>query len=63
MPASETLLIIGGESRASAATFDRANPVTGDIATRAVSLVLQFSLKVGFENSLVGGPFISFCRG
>ncbi|BAI97865.1 hypothetical protein Sj15T_22760 [Sphingobium sp. TA15] len=28
-----------------------------------VSSVLQFSAKVGFENSLVGGPFISFCRG
>jgi len=28
-----------------------------------VSSVLQFSAKVGFENPLVGGPFISFCRG
>jgi hypothetical protein len=28
-----------------------------------VSSVVQFSAKVGFENSLVGGPFISFCRG
>ncbi|WP_084733241.1 GFA family protein [Sphingobium chungbukense] len=28
-----------------------------------LSSVLQFSAKVGFENSLVGGPFISFCRG
>ncbi|HKT76200.1 MAG TPA: aldehyde dehydrogenase [Sphingobium sp.] len=37
MPASEILLIIGGESRAAAATFDRANPVTGDIATRAAA--------------------------
>ncbi|GBH32941.1 hypothetical protein MBESOW_P4375, partial [Sphingobium xenophagum] len=27
------------------------------------SSVVQFSAKVGFENSLVGGPFISFCRG
>lgn len=30
---------------------------------RQLSSVLQFSAKVGFENSLVGGPFISFCRG
>ena len=37
MPASEILLIIGGKSRAAAATFDRANPVTGDIATRAAA--------------------------
>jgi GGDEF domain-containing protein len=28
-----------------------------------LSSVVQFSAKVGFENSLVGGPFISFCRG
>ncbi|WP_230461291.1 aldehyde dehydrogenase [Sphingobium sp. CAP-1] len=35
MPASEILLMIGGEARATVATFDRANPVTGDIATRA----------------------------
>ena len=41
MPASETLLIIGGESRAAAATFDRANPVTGDIATRAAAAGLD----------------------
>ena len=30
---------------------------------KLVSSVLQFSAEVGFENSLVGGPFISFCRG
>ena len=41
MPASEILLIIGGESRAAAATFDRANPVTGDIATRAAAAGLD----------------------
>ena len=28
-----------------------------------VSSVQQFSAQVGFENALVGGPFISFCRG
>jgi len=32
-------------------------------AMNELSSVLQFSAKVGFENSLVGGPFISFCRG
>jgi outer membrane receptor for ferrienterochelin and colicin len=31
--------------------------------SNALSSVVQFSAKVGFENSLVGGPFISFCRG
>ena len=35
MPASEISLLIGGESRATAATFERANPVTGAVATRA----------------------------
>lgn len=35
MPASEISLLIGGESRATAATFERANPVTGVVATLA----------------------------
>lgn len=35
MPASEISLLIGAESRATAATFERANPVTGTVATRA----------------------------
>ncbi|WP_313801735.1 aldehyde dehydrogenase [Sphingobium sp.] len=37
MPASEILLVIGGESRAADASFDRANPVTGEVATRAAA--------------------------
>ncbi|MDO7836729.1 aldehyde dehydrogenase [Sphingobium sp. HBC34] len=37
MPASEILLSIGGTPRATAATFDRANPVTGALATRAAA--------------------------
>ena len=37
MPASDVSLMIGGESRAAASTFDRANPVTGEIATRAAA--------------------------
>lgn len=41
MPASEIPLLIGGESRAAAATFDRANPVTGDIATRAAAASVE----------------------
>ncbi|WP_311267550.1 aldehyde dehydrogenase [Sphingobium sp. WCS2017Hpa-17] len=35
MPASEIALLIGGESHATAATFKRANPVTGAVATIA----------------------------
>lgn len=35
MPASEISLLIGGESRTTAASFERANPVTGAIATIA----------------------------
>lgn len=35
MPASEISLLIGGESHATAATFERTNPVTGAVATRA----------------------------
>jgi len=41
MPASEILLVIGGESRAAMSTFDRANPVTGDIATRAAAATVD----------------------
>ncbi|EZP74492.1 Salicylaldehyde dehydrogenase [Sphingomonas paucimobilis] len=41
MPASEILLVIGGESRAAASTFERANPVTGDVATRAAAASVQ----------------------
>ena len=41
----------------------RALEVVGDGGEVDLSSVLQFSAKVGFENSLVGGPFISFCRG
>lgn len=41
MPASEIPLLIGGESRAAASTFDRANPVTGDIATRAAAASVE----------------------
>ena len=37
MPGAEIHLIIGGESRAAATTFNRADPVTGDIATRAAA--------------------------
>ena len=35
----------------------------GRVNRQLLSSVVQFSAKVGFENSLVGGPFISFCRG
>jgi acyl-CoA reductase-like NAD-dependent aldehyde dehydrogenase len=35
MPASEIALLIGGESRTTAASFERANPVTGAVATIA----------------------------
>ncbi|KQN02325.1 salicylaldehyde dehydrogenase [Sphingobium sp. Leaf26] len=35
MPVSEISLLIGGESRATAATFERANPVTGAVSTVA----------------------------
>ena len=41
MPASEIRLLIGGESRAAASTFDRANPVTGGIATRAAAASVE----------------------
>jgi len=41
MPVSEILLVIGGESRAAMSTFDRANPVTGDIATRAAAATVD----------------------
>ena len=41
MPASEILLVIGGESLAAMSTFDRANPVTGDIATRAAAATVD----------------------
>ena len=37
--------------------------VPTEVADKMMSSVVQFSAKVGFENSLVGGPFISFCRG
>lgn len=37
MPASETLLIVGGETRRAAATFERYNPVTGEVATIAAA--------------------------
>ncbi len=37
MPQSEISLIIGGESRDAASTFDRINPVTGAVATRAAA--------------------------
>ena len=35
MPASEIALLIGGESRTAAASFERINPVTGAVATIA----------------------------
>ena len=41
-----------------APAFDAAVPILSQLSS-----VVQFSAKVGFENSLVGGPFISFCRG
>ena len=37
MPASEVLLIVGGEQRRAAATFQRIDPVTGEIATTAAA--------------------------
>ncbi|NIJ16222.1 aldehyde dehydrogenase [Sphingobium vermicomposti] len=37
MPQSEISLIIGGESRDATSTFDRINPVTGAVATRAAA--------------------------
>jgi hypothetical protein len=39
-----------------AAFFSSVLRCLGVGTTVALSLVLQFSLKVGFENSLVGGP-------
>jgi hypothetical protein len=53
----------------SGGTVGEASGFVGDehrrdrMADQPVSSVVQFSAKVGFENSLVGGPFISFCRG
>ncbi|MES2158018.1 MAG: aldehyde dehydrogenase [Pseudomonadota bacterium] len=37
MPANEVLLIVGGEQRRAATTFERIDPVTGDIATIAAA--------------------------
>jgi acyl-CoA reductase-like NAD-dependent aldehyde dehydrogenase len=37
MPEAEILLSIGGEQRRAATTFDRADPVTGGVATRAAA--------------------------
>lgn len=37
MPASEIYLIIGGESHVATSTFDRIDPITGEIATRAAA--------------------------
>jgi benzaldehyde dehydrogenase (NAD) len=37
MPASEMLLIIGGDQRRAAATFERIDPVAGDVATVAAA--------------------------
>lgn len=37
MPANEVLLIVGGEQRRAAATYDRIDPVTGDVATIAAA--------------------------
>ncbi|MGK2912169.1 MAG: aldehyde dehydrogenase [Sphingobium sp.] len=44
MPAHEMLLSIGGQSRRSASTFDRANPVTGEIATQASAATVEDAL-------------------
>jgi acyl-CoA reductase-like NAD-dependent aldehyde dehydrogenase len=41
MPEAEILLSIGGEQRRAAATFDRADPVTGRIATRAAAASVE----------------------
>ncbi|BBD99531.1 salicylaldehyde dehydrogenase [Sphingobium amiense] len=37
MPETDMALVIGGESRAASRTFERRNPVTGEIATRAAA--------------------------
>ncbi|WP_416465367.1 aldehyde dehydrogenase [Sphingomonas sp. VDB2] len=41
MPVSEIALVIGGEQRAAAATFERVNPVTGEVATIAAAASLD----------------------
>jgi acyl-CoA reductase-like NAD-dependent aldehyde dehydrogenase len=41
MPEAEILLSIGGEQRRAAATFDRADPVIGRIATRAAAASVE----------------------
>ncbi|HWV13360.1 MAG TPA: aldehyde dehydrogenase family protein, partial [Sphingobium sp.] len=41
MSASEISLIIDGESRSAASTFERLNPVTGAVATRAAAASVE----------------------
>jgi ACR3 family arsenite transporter len=60
-------LILLAAAPCTAMVFVWSNLCDGDptytLSQVALSSVVQFSAKVGFENSLVGGPFISFCRG
>ena len=61
-PVSDEQLDLPFDRRPKATRTNHAEP----LAVRtpdAVSSVVQFSAKVGFENSLVVGPFISFGRG
>jgi acyl-CoA reductase-like NAD-dependent aldehyde dehydrogenase len=44
MPAINIFMSIGGEARASNASFDRLNPVTGDLATRAAAASIDDAL-------------------
>lgn len=41
MPVTEMPLLIGGEPRAAAATFDRMDPITGAVATRAAAASIE----------------------
>ena len=61
-PVSDEQLDLPFDRRPKATRTNHAEPLAVRIPD-AVSSVVQFSAKVGFENSLVGGPFISFYPG